>query len=288
MSVLHSVSASLYCSLPMDPEALSLLFVLINEDPLAMHLALFPLSCVLSSISPLKNSIAMSLVILELSLVGPPVWPGVGTISIHVVFKPFTLILSAVKPPVLPLPLHLVIDPISRVDSSVRPIVGPHPILLAIIKKAFKLGAICPSLNSMATVQVVLPVAHIATLAVGINVRPVAVCFVILPVAFIGVAIGYPELALPTGEVLEPFALVLGAIRPSLDSIGAFATIFVHVAAVDCLLLYLHVFDILKLVLFNQSFEPGNLLLRSTVILALDTRIVEVQIKVVHGGLLLD
>ena len=45
-----------------------------------------------------------------------------------------------------------------------------------------------------------------------------AVSFIVLPLAFVDVAIGVPELAGAVGLILSPLTLILGSIGPNLNT----------------------------------------------------------------------
>ena len=103
-----------------------------------------------------------------------------------------------------------------------------HSFLIA----AFVAGAIRPTLNAVALLQIVAPMAFIFG-TVHVHVRAVAIGFIVFPVAVVDVAIGMPELTLSIGFIVLPFAFVASAIGPDLGA-GAVTGAVFKVAAVDC------------------------------------------------------
>ena len=93
-------------------------------------------------------------------------------------------------------------------------------------------------------------------------VEPVAVSFVVLPVALVHIAVRVPELPLAVGFVLVPLSLVLAAIGPDLGTPARLNADLRGVAMVNGLRIRrLNLLDLDKLMIDDELFEARHLLL---------------------------
>lgn len=81
----------------------------------------------------------------------------------------------------------------------------------------------------MAVLDVIFPIAHVPG-AVRVQIKAVPVGLVVLPLAFILITVSMPELSLATSLPVDPFALILAAVRPNLATPSLFDAVTVHIA----------------------------------------------------------
>ena len=67
--------------------------------------------------------------------------------------------------------------------------------------------------------------------------------------------------------VVKPFAFVLGAIFPYLNTVCALVTLFVHVARIKSIFEYFNIFDVLEVKLADHLLELDDLFFRPGIIL---------------------
>jgi hypothetical protein len=77
------------------------------------------------------------------------------------------------------------------------------------------------------------------------DIDTIAVSFVVLPLAFIDVSVGMPELSAPIGFVFSPFTLVFCIIRPYLNT-RSVSHFIKQVSFIDCTIFKCKFFDKLK------------------------------------------
>ena len=115
-------------------------------------------------------------------------------------------------------------------------------------------------------VQVIFPLSYVALLAIlGLKV-PESIRLIVLPVAFIRVTIGTPELSLAICLVIEPFSFVLCPVRPFLLTIRTLLALLINVACIICIFCDLQILNIGELVLLYHLPEFLDLLLRSAIV----------------------
>lgn len=146
---------------------------------------------------------------------------------------------------------------------------GAETILLTLSEMAVKPGCVCPALNTLAVVEVVLPVTNVSLLAVVGLEGTESVCLVVLPVAFISVTVWTPELTFAICLVIEPLALIFGVIGPKLDTVCNFSALLIHIPCEECSLHHFDILNVLEVELVNHLLQFGNLLLRTAIVLLL-------------------
>jgi len=91
-----------------------------------------------------------------------------------------------------------------------------------------------------------------------VSVDALAICLVVLPRAFINVAVGMPELSEPVGLILLPHAFVASTIRPGLLARAVTLTVL-HVAAVECSVFKLELTNELVALIYSVALHLGKL-----------------------------
>ena len=239
-------------TLAVFPDASSITAIL-SVDALTMLLSILPPAFVLLSVVPGVDSVSVFSIILVLTFVHSAVFPGVNTFTVHIIVSPLAVILSAIRPHVDTFAVDLVLAPFSFVHASVVPDVLAVSVLHALLVASLVLGAILPGFHALAVLEVVLPVAFVLG-TVDVNVDSITIGFVILPLTFIDVSVSVPELSTAIGLVFSPFALVLGVVRPDLNT-RSVTHVVQEVAAVDGTVLKGQLLDELKSLFGGISLE---------------------------------
>jgi hypothetical protein len=148
------------------------------------------------------------------------------------VLQPETFILPAIRPNIPAVSLDVVAPKLPLVSVAVQPTEGTVTFFHALDVVALVLGSICPFLMPIAVLFVVVPLARVGG-AILVEVNSSALCLVIDPLAFVDVSPGLDQSPLSVGHILRPVPFVEGAIFPDLSS-SAFAFAVLPLAVVDC------------------------------------------------------
>ena len=223
------------CSLSLKKDTMCLLLVCVSEGAFAVHFTVLPLTRIHAAIRPLERTVSVTLIVLIVALVNSTVWPSIFAPSMHVACVPLSNIFAPIEPFISPVTLHLIVHPVARIECTIWPEVSTKSIFLPQAEMTIKPRSIRPAFNTLPMVQVIFPLSYVALLAVlGLKV-PEAIRLIILPVAFVGVTIGTPELSLAIRLVIEPFSFVLCPIWPLLLAICTLFALLVHVARIICI-----------------------------------------------------
>lgn len=185
-----------------------------------MLLAVLPHSFVAAAVRVRVHAIAIFFIINVLSFVFSAVGPLIVTLTMHIILFPVAFIHSSIFPSVYAIASDLVLLPVALELTVVGPGVDAVPVLHAVLVLADVLRAVDPRLLSLALLHVVDPFAFVAA-AVHVGVDAETARLIGLELAYVDVALGMPEGAFAFGFVLEPVALVDGAIDPLLYAVAA-------------------------------------------------------------------
>ena len=184
-----------------------------------MLLAALPHAFVAPAIGIGVDTVAFLFVVDVLAFVASAVGPLVMALAVHVVFFPVALVHSAVLPRINAVASDLIFDPVAFELALVSPLVHAIPILHAILVLALVLGPVNPRLLALPLLHVVDPLALVPTpVDVGVHAEPAGL--IRSKLSNVDVALRMPERSLARGLVLEPVALVHGAVHPLLDAIA--------------------------------------------------------------------
>ena len=182
----------LKCALTFKEYSVYLFTFRICEGALTVHFTSLPLTRVRASIRPSKDAVTMSLIIQIITFVHSTIWPCVLSSAMHVACMPITYIFAAVEPLVSTLPLHFVVDPVAWVKCSIGPEVCTESVLFSKWEMTVETRAISPTLNTLAMVKIIFPLANVPFLAILRSKVTKAICLVVFPLSFIGITIWAP------------------------------------------------------------------------------------------------
>eukprot|EP00441_Pelagodinium_beii_P021390 CAMPEP_0197675462 /NCGR_PEP_ID=MMETSP1338-20131121/84986_1 /TAXON_ID=43686 ORGANISM="Pelagodinium beii, Strain RCC1491" /NCGR_SAMPLE_ID=MMETSP1338 /ASSEMBLY_ACC=CAM_ASM_000754 /LENGTH=235 /DNA_ID=CAMNT_0043256003 /DNA_START=22 /DNA_END=731 /DNA_ORIENTATION=+ len=199
--------------------ALSLLSFRCGVDAHAILFSLQPLTCVLTAISPFKNSNALLVVMDVVSCVATAVRPHEEALAMHLVLQPRTLVPSTVSPGVDALTTDVIVLKLAFKDRTVSPDKLAKAMLTALPVQTNVFGSVWPVLCTFTFLLVCYPAASVngsITMLVDAN----AMCLVILPLPIVDITAGMKELATAMSLSVDELALVPSPIRPGLHPLS--------------------------------------------------------------------
>ena len=209
--------------LPCLPDPVSLLPLLVHEDPLTILLPIFPLTIINPSVFPSKLASAFSLIILEISFVQLTICPLQNSLPVHFVTNPIATVSFLVWPVVRPLARDFILQELSLVDTTICKGKRSLPIFLSVLVLSFIASAVRPSFNTLSVLLVFKPVTDVHG-PVSMFILAVAVGFVMFPLAGVNVTVGVEKSASAIGLVIFPISFVAATVRPNLNSTTLLST----------------------------------------------------------------
>jgi hypothetical protein len=178
-----------------------------------------PTSLVVLTTRPLEDPLTGLEVRLVTTTITSSVWPLELADAFHFVVDPLPRVLASVTPNVGTLAMDLIILKFSFVAVSVRPFKVARPLLSPLNKVANIHRTIGPLLFALPMLLILDPSANILTTSIrGVLIRPLTMCLVKHPLAFIKISINMPKLSLSMSLVVLPLPFVTSTIRPNLDT----------------------------------------------------------------------
>lgn len=178
-----------------------------DVDSLPMLLALVPLTLVAASIGPGERARTVLLIILIFAYVPTAVTPREYSSSLHSVINPISLENTAVSPNVFADSVNVVLLEIAVVRALVTPNELAFAVFHALDVFSGILGTIWPLFDSLSVLLVVEPLALVpASIIVGVNAETIGL--VLVPGAFVDVALGVHQSAVAARHAVLPEAVV--------------------------------------------------------------------------------
>ena len=191
----------------------------VNHYSVSVLLVVLPAAYVLLSIRPLVSAFAVFYAVFKIADVSLSISPNFDSFSLHVAVSELALIsLLDVSKKILSVPFELAIHEVSLIVRAILPLKFSFAVFLSRVEGARILGCtLVPALLTVAVLNVVKPLTSVHS-SRSISKNTDSACLIVLPEAFIDVAVSMGHSAISVGHVVSPHAFVLGTIAPKLDT----------------------------------------------------------------------
>ena len=182
-----------------------------------MLLASLPHTFVLTPIRPGEVTKSVSLAALVVALIALTIWPCEVTLAVHQVVPPLTAVDSTIGPLESATPLDDVGVDLAHVVATILPLDDANSVLSSEHESSFIEGSVSPDFLAISLLHVIDPIANVAG-PICVKIGASAMSLITDEVTPVSFSIGMDQSTVATCLVIDPHALVLGAVLPDLDA----------------------------------------------------------------------